>query len=188
MSPLATVGSFVFGLIFSLIIFLLWARIALRYLKVSSLNPVSQFIHTLTDPVVLPFERLLFAARQQSRYDWAAFALLIPVEFIKFVLLALMFYGIIIPVFWLITLVMADLILQPLDFLFYAILIRVILSWVNPQWQHPVADVLRILTEPLLSWGRKLVPDISGFDFSPVIILVIIKMITIFIRASLPLL
>ena len=160
MSPFATVGSFIFGLIFSLIIFLLWARIALRYLKISSLHPVSQVIHNLTNPVILPFERLLFAARPQSRYDWAAIALLIPVEFVKFVLLALFFYGVIIPVFWLITLVLADLILQPLDFLFYAILIRVILSWVNPQWQHPVADVLRSLTEPLLRRGRKLVPDI----------------------------
>ena len=46
--------------------------------------------------------------------------------------------------------------------LFYMILIRVIMSFVNPHWQGPLADFLRLLTEPLLKLGRRVVPDISG--------------------------
>ena len=82
--------------------------------------------------------------------------------------------------------VLADLIIQPCNLLFYAILIRVIMSYVNPKWQHPATDFLRIITEPLLILGRKIIPDISGFDFSPIIMMIILKIITLFIGASLP--
>ena len=81
---------------------------------------------------------------------------------------------------------LADLIIQPCDMLFFAILIRVIMSFVDPNWQGPIADCLRIVTEPLLKLGRKIVPNISGFDFSPFIILMILKVITLFINANLP--
>ncbi|HFD2358171.1 TPA: YggT family protein, partial [Legionella pneumophila] len=37
-----------------------------------------------------------------------------------------------------------------------------------------------------LRLGRIIVPDISGFDFSPFIIMVILKIITLFLSASLP--
>ncbi len=82
--------------------------------------------------------------------------------------------------------VVADLIIQPCNLLFYAILIRVIMSYVNPYWQHPLNDFLRIVTEPLLSRGRRLIPIMANIDFSPFIIMLILKVITLFISASLP--
>ncbi len=80
----------------------------------------------------------------------------------------------------------ADLIIQPCNILFYAILIRAIMSFVNPTWQHPLAYFLYQLTEPLLILGRRIIPNISGFDFSPLIIMVILKVITLFIESNLP--
>ena len=71
------------------------------------------------------------------------------------------------PILFILLYVLADLIIQPCNLLFYAIIIRVIMSYANPGWQHPLADFLRLLTEPLLILGRKIIPDISGFDFSP---------------------
>lgn len=68
----------------------------------------------------------------------------------------------------------------------FAILVRVIMSFVNPGWQGPIADFLRILTEPLLKLGRKFISNIAGFDFSPFIIMIVLKIITLFISASLP--
>ena len=60
------------------------------------------------------------------------------------------------------------------------------MSYANPGWRHPIADFLRVLTEPLFILGRRLVPDISGFDFSPFVVMVILKIISLFINASLP--
>ena len=86
-----------------------------------------------------------------------------------------------------ITFTIADLIVQPLNLIFYAILIRVIISWVNPTFRNPFADLLIIVTEPILGPIRKYVPQLGGFDFAPLIAVVGIKVITIVIGGSLPL-
>lgn len=162
-------------------------HIAIRYFRISSLNSLSQLIHTLTTPILNPINRMLGLKYQASiKYDWVAFVLLILVEFLKMICISLLLFHGIMPIAYLLIYVLSDLIIQPCDILFYAILIRVIMSFVNPQWQHPLASFLRIITEPLLKLGRKIIPVISGFDFSPFIILVCLKLITIFISYSLP--
>ena len=187
MSGFTAVGFFLLSLFFQLIIFSLWVRIAIRYLRISSLTPFGQLIATLTDPLVKPINTVLQQKyKPGQKYDWVAFAILLIIEFIKIICLSLLVFHAVIPSMFLLLYVLADLIIQPCNLLFYAILIRVIMSYANPHWQHPIADFLRILTEPLLILGRKIVPDISGFDFSPIIIMIILKVITLFISASLP--
>ena len=188
MGGLVAVGYFLFTLFFSLLTAVLWIRIGLRYFRVSTLHPVSYANNSLTNPLITPISRLIPASKTRlSRYDWACFILLVVIEFLKFTLLSLLFLTAMMPLLLLVIYVLADLIIEPCNLLFYAIIIRVIMSWVNPAWQHPVADILRICTEPLLRLGRRIVPDVFGFDFSPFIVLVILKIITLFIRASLPL-
>ncbi|RUR19265.1 YggT family protein [Legionella sp. km535] len=187
MSGFTAVGIFLTSLFFGLVILTLWLRIALRYFKVSALSPLSQVVLSVTDPVIRPIQTLFKLTYQPGqKYDWMAFIILIIVEFLKITILSLLAFHTLIPIGYLLLYIAADLIIQPCDLLFYAILIRVIMSYVKPGWQHPVADFLRLLTEPLLILGRKIVPDISGFDFSPFIIMIILKVITLFISASLP--
>ena len=187
MSGFTAVGIFLTSLFFGLVIFTLWLRIALRYFRVSALSPFSQLILTITDPVVRPVNSLFKLKYQPGqKYDWMAFIILILVECLKIVCLSLLAFHTLMPVVYIFLYVLADLIIQPCDLLFYAILIRVIMSYAKPGWQHPVADFLRLLTEPLLILGRKIIPDISGFDFSPIVIMIILKVITLFISASLP--
>lgn len=187
MSGFTAVGFFLISLFFGLIIFSLWIRIALLYLRVSALSPFSQLVHSVTNPVINPINLLLKQKYQPGqKYDWTAFGILILIEFIKIICLSLLLFHAIIPFLFILLYLAADLIIQPCDLLFYAILIRVVMSFTNPGWQHPIADFLRLVTEPLLRLGRRLVPDISGFDFSPFIIMIILKVITLFISASLP--
>jgi YggT family protein len=187
MSGFTAVGFFLVSLFFSLIIFVLWLRLSLRFLRVSLLNPLSHLAHTLTDPVVNPLYSLFKQKYVPSqKYDWIAFAVLVFVEFLKVICLCLLMYQTLFPFIYVIIYVLADLIIQPCTLLFYALLIRVIMSYLNPNWQHPVAHYLYLLTEPLLNLGRKIIPNISGFDFSPFIIMIILKIITLFIGASLP--
>ncbi|MDP2576307.1 MAG: YggT family protein [Gemmatimonadota bacterium] len=52
------------------------------------------------------------------------------------------------------------------------ILLRAVLSWfVSPYSTHPVVELLRRLTDPVLEPVRKLLPVSSGIDFSPLIVL-----------------
>ena len=187
MSAITAVGYFLISTFFGLVIFSLWLRIALRYFKVSSLNPFSQMIYAATNLLVNPINQLLkFKNQPGIRYDWTAFGVLITIEFLKIICISLLHFHALIPFLFLVIYVLADLIIQPLDLLVYAILIRVVMSYANPGWRHPIADFLRLLTEPLLILGRRVVPDVSGFDFSPFIVLIILKIITLFISYSLP--
>ncbi len=188
MSGFTTVSYFLFSSLFSLVTFVLWVRIGLRYFCVSSLHPTSRAIYKLTDPIIKPFQSVLKITNKQSiRYDWACFSALVITEVLKFILIDLFFVNASSVVVFLLIYTLADLIIQPCNLLFYAVLIRVIMSWVNPQWQNPLADLLYLITEPLLRLGRRLIPIYSGFDFSPFIVILILKVITLFIEASMPL-
>lgn len=187
MTGLINVGHFLLSLLFSLLAFVLWLRIALVYLRVSALHPVSQAIYTLTDPFVKPLTRFLPFSRRPNLYDWPAFIVLVIIELLKFVLIGMLFYGILLPLSFLLLYTVADLIIQPCNLLFYAILIRVVMSWINPGWHHPAAEILYRLTEPLLRLGRLIIPDISGFDFSPFVMMIVLKVIVLFIGGLLPL-
>jgi YggT family protein len=188
MSGLLAVGYFLFALLFSLLAFVLWTRIALRYYRISVIHPISQTIYSLTNPIVIPFSHMFPTKKTHpSRYDWPCFCALVIVELLKFIAIGALFLGAMLPLSFLPLYTLADLIVQPCNLLFYAILIRVIMSWVNPNWHHPLADILYRITEPLLQWGRRFVPVIGGIDFSSVVILILLKIITLFISASLPL-
>ena len=178
---------FIVSLAFSLIIFSLWLRIALRYLRVSALHPVSQLIYKITNPLVNPIQIVSKQKYQPGqKYDLFALITLTIVEILKIICISLLTFHAIIPIVFVVVYVIADFIIQPCDILFFAILFRVIMSFANPGWQGPIADFLRLLTEPVLKLGKKIIPDVSGFDFSPFIIMVVLKIITLFISASLP--
>lgn len=187
MGGVTAVGVFLYSLVFSLVVFFLWARIALRYFKISRLQPISHTIYQLTDPVVLPVSKLLgFNRTHSTPYDWGAFVVLIFVEFCKYCLAGLLFAGTLLPVAYVFLATVADLIIQPCNLLFYAIIIQVVMSWINPGWRHPVAEVLYAITEPLLRLGRRVVPVVSGIDFSPLVVIIVLKIVTIFVEGYMP--
>ena len=187
MSGLIAVGYFLISLFFDLVIFTLWTRVALRYFRISSLNPFSRLIYTFTNPILGPLYSLIrYRDSAKQKYDWPVLTLIFFVEIVKVLLLSLVIYHEILPTAYILVYAIADFIAQPCNFLFFALLTRVIMSYINPYWNHPVADFLKVITEPLLILGRKIIPDISGFDFSPFIIMIILKVITLFIHASLP--
>lgn len=188
MAGLLTVIYFLASLFFNFALLILWTRIALRYFRISPLHPVSKLINSFIDPIIKPIENLIAKTNSPpQRYDLACLALLVIIEILKFLVYGLLLYRAILPISYLILFVLTDLIVQPCNFLFYIILIRVVMSWVNPNWQNPFVDVMRTITDPLLELGHRLVPNISGFDFSPFIVMITLKIITLFMSASMPL-
>ncbi len=64
----------------------------------------------------------------------------------------------------------------------WVIIIRALISWVNPDPYNPIVQLLQKMTEPVLRPLRKLVPAYRiGVDLSPLIAILII----IFLRAAL---
>ncbi len=64
-----------------------------------------------------------------------------------------------------------------LDVFFYAIMLQVILSWVNPH--TPISSVLNSLTRPILEPIQRILPMASGIDFSPIVALIFLQMINV---------
>jgi YggT family protein len=58
-----------------------------------------------------------------------------------------------------------------LNLVIWLTLIQAILSWVNPL--APLMPVLRTLTAPLLEPIRRILPSFSGFDLSPLVLLIL---------------
>lgn len=188
MSGLHSVGYFLVSTLFGLAIFIVWLRIGLQYFRISTLHPIGQAVHRLTDPVILPLSKLLhIRLTRHQRYDWVSLGIVIALVFMKYLFVSMLYLGPNELNGWLIAVcTVVDLIVQPCNILFYALLIRVIMSWVNPQWQHPLTTALFMITEPMLKWARRMIPPIAGLDFSPLVIMILLKVITLFVTASLP--
>ena len=62
-----------------------------------------------------------------------------------------------------------------LDIYMWIIIIRALISWVNPDPYNPIVQFLTRITEPVLRPLRKLVPPYkTGIDLSPLIAILII--------------
>lgn len=57
------------------------------------------------------------------------------------------------------------------------VFVRVIVSWIQLSPNNPVVHYSRLLTEPLLEPIRKLLPASGGLDFSPLILLVLLRFV-----------
>lgn len=67
----------------------------------------------------------------------------------------------------------------------WLIIIRALLSWVNPDPYNPIVQILYRLTEPALSAVRQRMPDIGGLDLSPIVVLLVIFFLQSFLVRSL---
>ena len=71
-----------------------------------------------------------------------------------------------------------------LTIMFWAIFVRALISWVNPDPYNPIVQFLMRITEPVLEPIRRLMPPM-GLDFSPFIAMIIISFLQRFLVASL---
>ncbi len=68
----------------------------------------------------------------------------------------------------------------------WILVIRAVLSWVNPDPYNPIVRTLYALTEPLLSRLRRRFPLMAGsIDFSPMVVILAILFLQYFLVSSL---
>jgi len=80
----------------------------------------------------------------------------------------------------------AEVINTVLTIYMYVIIIRALLSWVNPDPYNPIVQMLYKITEPVLNPIRRVVPVWKiGLDISPLIVILIIFFLKRFLVATL---
>ena len=72
-----------------------------------------------------------------------------------------------------------------LEVYFWIIIVRALLSWVNPDRYNPIVRFLYQVTEPVLRPIRRRLPMEMGLDFSPLVVILVIKVLQWFLVDSL---
>lgn len=165
-------GNYLIDTLFSLYIGAVLLRFIFQAMDVDYHNPVTQFLVKITSPVVKPLRAIL---PRIGVFDLASLCLALVLTFAKF-LLRLKMSGTSASLGGLAVLSIADVLSVILTILFWALLIRVILSWINPDPRQPVVSALYQLTEPLMAPARRLIPPIGGLDLSPIFVFILISL------------
>ena len=73
---------------------------------------------------------------------------------------------------------MSGFIVQCVEIYSYIVLASVLVSWIQLPQDNPIVQILDTFTEPLLGPIRKVMPDMGGLDFSPMILFVLLSMLS----------
>lgn len=166
-------GVFLVQTIFGLYLIAVMLRVLLQISRADFYNPVSQFLVKVTNPPLVPLRRLIPGFMGM---DMAAIVLLLILQALELFLVGLV-QGYTIAPLGMLVLTIVQLLNLLLNVYFFTILIQIILSWVNPGGYNPAVALLHGINEPVLSRARRLIPPISGFDLSPMLVLIAFQLI-----------
>ena len=156
--------------------FVVMLRFLLQLTKADFYNPVSQFVVKVTSPLLRPLRQFIPGVRG---VDISSLVLAWLVKsLVLFLVAALAGLGLasLGAILWSIP----ALVELTIDVFLYAVIIRVILSWVNPDPRHPMVRLLDTLTDPVMAPVQRRLPPIGGLDLSPIAVtlgLVVLRML-----------
>lgn len=186
MSPLMLI----INTLFDLYILLVLLRFLLQMLRADFYNPVSQFIVRMTSP---PLKHLRRVIPSISGQDSASVVLCLLLIYSKFLLMR----ALSVPAVYisgqaarlegvsyagLLVYSVADLIALVLTVFLVAVIIKVVLSWINPGQYNPVIGLVDRLASPVLRPIQRLMPSMGGLDLSPLfatLLLLVAKMLLV---------
>jgi len=166
--------------IFDLYLMVILLRFFLQLFRADFYNPLSQFIVRATNPVLKPLRQVIPGL---GGIDISSLVFALVVSLLKFFLVYAIVAGAVPPFLKLIIISLADLLTQSVNLLFWLILVRVIMSWINPGLHNPIMSVIYQLTEPLMAPVRRMLPPMGGLDLSPILLLLGIRFILIAIES-----
>jgi YggT family protein len=163
-NPLIFLVKTLFGLYTAIVVI----RFLLQWARADFYNPVSQFVVNVTSPVLRPLRRVVPGWRG---LDIASLLLAWLLKAMELMLLGVLF-GLGLKPLSAFAWAIPALIGLIISIFLFAILIRVILSWVNPDPYNPAVDLLNRITDPILVPAQRLLPPISGIDLSPMVAMI----------------
>ena len=169
---------FLIQVLFGLYIFVVMLRFLLQLVRADFYNPISQFTVKATTPVLRPLRRIIPGI---GGVDVASIVLMLILLMIQQSLIILI-SGLGFQPLLALAQAVPELVGLFINFFLFAILIRVILSWVSPGNYNPAIALLGKLTDPVLRPAQRLIPPMGGLDLSPMAVmigLVLLKMLLV---------
>lgn len=159
---------FLVQIIFGAYIMVVMLRFLLQLVKADFYNPVSQFVVKVTTPPLRPLRRIIPGIGGVDVASIILMWLLKSLELALIIMIGGLGTSLLPALAWSIP----ELISLFINVFLFAILIQVIISWVNPGGYNPIIGLLNSITEPLLGPARRIVPPISGLDLSPMLVMI----------------
>lgn len=173
---------FILNAIASLYLLVLLLRFWLPIFRADFRNPLAQGILKLTSPLIVPLRRVIPSF---GRIDTATIVVAIALQYLVIFLIALI-AGHTPKISTIALTALIQLVMLSVNLFAYAILIRVILSWVSPGQYNPATAIIGTLTDPVLRPFRRLLPPLGGFDLSPMFAMIGLFALNIVISGFLP--
>ena len=159
---------FLITTLFSLYILAVMLRFLLGTVRADFYNPVSQFLVRITNPLLVPLRKIIPSA---GKFDTSAILLMLFLQVVSLGLVVLI-RGIDVPVLTLLIIAIGELVMLTINVFMFAIIIQVILSWVNPGNYNPVTGLLYSITSPVMRPIQRVIPPVSGIDLSPLVAII----------------
>jgi YggT family protein len=170
MNPINNVLDFLIHVLFTSYIYAVIIRMLLGLTRADFYNPFSQFILSITNPVLTPLRKLLPSI---GGIDTSAIVLILVLKFIEFAARSFLIGKQILLTSLIVPSIFGAL-NQVVNIFIFAIILLVIISWLAPQMHgqsNPITPILRSITEPLIRPARKLIPPVGIFDLSTIVVL-----------------
>ena len=169
---------FLISTLFSLYILAVMLRFLLGMVRADFYNPISQFLVKITNPLLVPLRKIIPGA---GKVDVAAIILMLVLQLVMLAVIVAL-RGVTPPILTLLLAAIGELIILAINVFLFAIIVQVIISWVNPGSYNPVNGLLSSLTAPVMRPIQRLLPPMSGIDLSPLFALIGLQVLKMLIQ------
>lgn len=179
MTAAAEITMMLLNTVVSLAIAAFLLRMIMQLVRADFYNPICQFLVKVTNPLVIPLRKIIPSV---GKVDTASLLLALIAQAVGIALLFQLFGGGFPNPAQLLIWSVIGLCSALLNLYFFAIIGNIIMSWVAQGGNHPAAQILYQITEPVMAPFRKLLPAMGGLDLSPIFVFLCIKVLEVMLR------
>lgn len=177
-SSLQNTGFFLVKVFFNAYLTVVLLRFIFQLVRADFYNPISQFIITITNPLLIPLRKLIPGL---MGLDIAAIFLLFILQLVELLLLLLIKgTAVSIKLAFILGITLwgcGELLDLTITLYFYAILIFAIFSWLPQTGYNPLLLLLIQIINPLLRIIQRYLKPIGGLDLSPWFLIIFLQII-----------
>jgi YggT family protein len=163
----------IFNSLFNLYLTMVILRFLLQLVRADFYNPISQGIVKITN---FPLSSMRKVIPSWGGFDLSSllFACVVQGSIVAIIMTV---QGMSIDINYLIAWSLIGVCANILMFYKYGLFVVILASWIAPNSYHPVLVLLHQLLEPVISPIKKILPNVGGLDFSPIVLLLMISVI-----------
>lgn len=167
--------------VFGAALFIAVLRVLLQLVRANFYNPICQALFRLTNPVIMPLQRLI----PNWRHLNLAGTLLAGLLAVTWMALLNALSPAPVGGLGVLLLGMAQLVAFGTQTVFWITLLGVLLTWFSPDARNPAIPLIVAISEALLKPARRFIPPLGGIDFSPMAVLLALQLVLILVVAPL---